>query len=271
MTKVLVKNIIVYQDKMASTHGLLYLLNERYKHKSVQIIQANGDDVRSGKYPNNDTIAFFLPGTPSGSSAYRQQLQQDGFDKIKAAIKSGMHFYGICAGAYLAAEDFSYKFLQTGEHRKIHSPLGVIEGRADGPIIEMVHEDRFEGNLGMSAVHIAFNTVSGQDDETFVFYSTGPEIKVNHAASGDYDVLARFNDIANAPIAALRRNDYGGTVNVSSFPFEFGDQEYINYIDKNRNLPQSFYDEVDKLKPYQPARLRFCDRFLEPIDKELKL
>jgi hypothetical protein len=67
------KNIIVYQDAMASTQALIYFLNERYKGDNVEIIQANGADVRAHKYPNDDTLAFFLPGTPSGSSAYRDQ------------------------------------------------------------------------------------------------------------------------------------------------------------------------------------------------------
>lgn len=263
------KNIIVYQDQMASTHALIYLLEERYKDHDVEVIQANGQDVRAHKYPNDDTVAFFLPGTPSGSSAYREQMQQDGFDYLKERVKKGMHFFGICAGAYLAAEDFSYKFLQTGEHRKVHSPLGIMEGRADGPIIEMVHADRFKEHSGMSAVSIEFNTLAGDMDETYVFYSTGPELKVSDTAKGHYEVLARFNEAAGAPVAALRRHDFGGTINLSSFPFEFGDEEYVDYIDQGRILPKSFYEEMDKLKPHQPARLRFCDVFLSPIDLSL--
>jgi glutamine amidotransferase-like uncharacterized protein len=263
------KNIIVYQDAMASTQALIYFLNERYKGDNIEIIQANGADVRAHKYPNDDTLAFFLPGTPSGSSAYRDQLQQDGFDYLKNRISQGMHFFGICAGAYLAVEDFSYKFLQTGERRKVKSPLAVIEGRADGPIIEMVHPDRFGAHSGMSAVSIAFNNLAGNAEESRVFYSTGPELKPNLNAQGCYQVLARFNGAAGAPICALRRTDLAGQVTVSSFPFEYGDQEYIDYIDAGRVLPQSFYDELDKVKPHQAARLRFCDVFLRPIDLSL--
>ena len=265
------KNIVVYQDIMASTQALLHMLKRRYAHQGVAIIQADGEDVRAHKYPNKDTIAFFMPGTPSGSSAYREQLQQDGFDYLVSCVKGGVDFYGICAGAYLAAEKFSYKFLQTGELRKINSPLAILEGRADGPIIELVHPDRFAAHSGMSAVKIAFNNVSGKADETKVFYSTGPALSVSPKAKGQYEVLARFNEAAGVPIVALRRLDLGGTVNVSAFPFEYGDQEYINYIDPQRFLPQSFYDEMEKLALYQDARLRFCDVFLAPIDTKLSL
>jgi glutamine amidotransferase-like uncharacterized protein len=263
------KNIIVYQDLMASTQALIHLLNKRYASDNVEIIQANGEGVRQKKYPNKDSIAFFLPGTPGGSSAYREQLQQEGFDYITAQIKSGMHFFGICAGAYLAAEDFSYKFLMTGEHRAVHSPLGIIEGRADGPIIEMVHADRFAEHSGMSAVKIEFNALSGAAEHSVVFYSTGPKLSLNDQHKGEYSVLARFADAADRPIAALRRHDLGGQVTISSFPFEFGDEEYINYIDPNHMLPKSFYSEMDKIRPHQPARERFCDVFLRPIELSL--
>ncbi|MCS5596559.1 MAG: BPL-N domain-containing protein [Alphaproteobacteria bacterium] len=265
------KNIIVYQDLMASTQALLHMLKRRYAAYDVEIIQAGGEDVRAQKYPNKDTLAFFMPGTPSGSSAYREQLQQDGFDYLVECVKGGVDFYGICAGAYLAADKFSYKFLQTGELRKIDSPLAIIEGRADGPIIDLVHPDRFSAHSGMSAVSIEFNTLAGDKDRTKVFYSTGPVLTVSPKAQGDYQVLARFNEAARQPIVALRRLDLGGTVNVSAFPFEYGDQEYINYIDPQRYLPQSFYDEMDKIAEYQDARHRFCDVFLAPIDNKLSL
>lgn len=117
------QKIVIYADGHASTYSLLQALQETFANQPVDIVEVHKKDFDEENCLDINTIAFILPGTPGGSSAYRDQLGSDGFGQIYDYVCAGGCYLGICAGGYLAFREFEYFDKHTGKLRQISSQL----------------------------------------------------------------------------------------------------------------------------------------------------
>ncbi len=267
------KNIAVYADGFASVYMLRDILMRTFAHVDVDVVFVKHDQVARGEFPNNNTILFILPGTPKGSSLYREQLGQKGFTLIRQHIERGMHYHGYCAGAYLAATEFGYFDQITGEQREIVTPLPLVEGRAEGPVPYYAERtNQIDRESGYAMARIAFTNAASLPDMAKIFYSAGPALTLYKDAEGQYETLARFLDVPEQPIAALRRTDLGlGTATLISFAPEIIELE-PKYIRPTHN---PIYGESHKLLHKEMAsgidnRKRFFVTALAPVYATLR-
>lgn len=250
--------IVVYADGHSSTYLLMQRLKESFG-KAANVIQVKAHHILNQDIPKN-TIRFILPGTPQGSSSYRDQLGQRGFSLIRRWNEQGMDYEGHCAGAYLAMAEFSYLY-DSGELREMITDLPLAEGRAYGPALQYTKKERTAGRYnGYSLALIDFTNAAGTPDTAGMLYSSGPLLELYPHAEGDYDILGRFKDLPGQPIAALRRNDIGrGTATLISFPPEMGviaAKENPGNDDPFR-VSQLGQDFFDTFQPWNDSRRRF--------------
>jgi glutamine amidotransferase-like uncharacterized protein len=258
------QHIAVYADGQAAIYLLRLRLKETFGKAAIDIMEVKQAQILSGEYPNKNTLAFILPGTPGGSSSYRDQLGQHGFSAIRRAIDKGTTFYGFCAGAYLAASEFKYYNKYTEQKREIASLLPLMEGIAEGPIEDYVDFHEKENPWADYAMaKIDFTNAAGEADIAGIYYSCGPTLKLYDNAVGDYDVLARFRDVAGQPIAAIRRNDLGlGKAILVSFPAEVGNVQSA-YVNLRHSHAAHGLRLIKQLHPWEDSRRRFWDILMQ--------
>lgn len=66
----------------------------------IPFIEIDEDDIKEGKL--NDCSVLIIPG--GYTEEYVNYLSKEGFDAIREFVFNGGGYIGICAGAYLAAE-----------------------------------------------------------------------------------------------------------------------------------------------------------------------
>lgn len=97
--------VAVYQDAGTTDTGWVNVTNCLAKLPSgFTYYQVTADDIRAGKLAGADVLV-----QPGGSgSKQAKTLEPQGRDIIKQFVKSGHGYVGICAGAYLATNDYAW-------------------------------------------------------------------------------------------------------------------------------------------------------------------
>lgn len=143
-------------------------------------------DVRAGGLDQFEVVVF-----PGGSgSGQARALGKDGRVRVRRFVNGGGGYVGICAGAYLAANNYSWS-------------LRIL----DANVIDRAHWARGRGTVGLRWTPAA-KPVLGNPKVDKVLYANGPI----YAAAGDaelpdFDVLATYRDEINtngAPVGVMR-------------------------------------------------------------------
>lgn len=143
-------------------------------------------DVRAGALDQFEVVVF-----PGGSgSGQARALGKDGRARVRRFVNGGGGYVGICAGAYLAANNYSWS-------------LRIL----DANVIDRAHWARGRGTVGLRWTSAA-KPVLGNSEVDEVLYANGPI----YAAAGDpelpdFDVLATYRDEINtngAPAGVMR-------------------------------------------------------------------
>ena len=80
-------------------------LHEHFHHQvSIQLVRVSPADIAAGVL-NQFHLVIFSGGSGSGQS---RSLGEAGREQVRAYIKQGGGYLGICAGSYLACEGFSW-------------------------------------------------------------------------------------------------------------------------------------------------------------------
>lgn len=200
------KTIAVLIEAGATAGYLLSSLKDEFNGKA-NVITINSQDVlKTSLFGNNvldKTDVLFIPGVQRASSSYREGLGQKGGQKIRQWVKNGGTAIGLCQGAYLLTKKFQYADKYSGVTRVIHSPCGIFEGVAHGPIHDYTNRQDLENPFADHHVaKLEFNDAA----KGAACYAHGPWLELpENASPEEYQVIARYADIHKQPIAIAKR------------------------------------------------------------------
>jgi glutamine amidotransferase-like uncharacterized protein len=149
----------------------------------------DAQDIKNGALAN-----FRLLCVPGGNMyTYAEDLGSTGVDSIKAFIRAGGGYVGICGGAYFAAQRVFWR----GDRLPMLS-LGLFPGEARGPHDEIApYPDSAMCLVTISEV--AHSIIGAQPDSAWILYYWGPALLADDDA--DVTVLGRYR--ANGQPAML--------------------------------------------------------------------
>ncbi|QDU83077.1 Succinylglutamate desuccinylase / Aspartoacylase family protein [Planctomycetes bacterium Pla163] len=129
-------------------------------------------DIRAGVLAEFDVVVF-----PGGSgSAQANSIGADGRDAVRAFVEGGGGYVGICAGAYLAANNYSWS-------------LGIL----DADVVDREHWARGEGNVDVELTSRGASTLEAESRDLVLRYANGPIFAPARDPNlPDYRVLAWF-------------------------------------------------------------------------------
>jgi glutamine amidotransferase-like uncharacterized protein len=154
--------------------------------------EVNEQNIRDGGL--GDCPLLIIPG--GYTAQYVDALGEQGFEQIREFVAGGGGYVGICAGAYIAAQNVEVPGRPPG--------LGIIE----------IQNERKAG-LGLRTIIIAKPThpvVKGSEGKVDIWYQNGPMMKAGEGA----ETLAIYEEGAAAIVCA--NYDQGRVVIFSPHP-----------------------------------------------------
>ncbi|MGC4030330.1 MAG: BPL-N domain-containing protein [Tepidisphaeraceae bacterium] len=146
--------VAVYQDKGAGEKGwtnvskCLAVLPDGFDAYKV-----DAQDIRDGKLAGADVLV-----QPGGSgSGQAKQLEEEGREIIKQFVKNGGGYVGICAGAYLSTNDYTWS-------------LGFINAK----VLDRKHWNRGTGTVKIKFTELGKKILGTSLDVSNVEYFQGP-------------------------------------------------------------------------------------------------
>lgn len=152
-------------------------LLESLDHNGEQpfnVCRMTADEIRSGKLLNIDVLIH-----PGGSGSKQgMALGEDGRNAVTKFVDGGGGFLGVCAGAYLATNDYSWS-------------LNLIDAKA----VDRKHWARGEGIVSLKMSSTGSTFFGHTSEEVDVFYGQGPLLgrrEWNDEDVPDYQSLAIY-------------------------------------------------------------------------------
>ncbi|MCC9658511.1 BPL-N domain-containing protein [Rhodopirellula halodulae] len=140
---------------------------------SVQTI--NAQEIRSGVLDDFDVLIH-----PGGSGSQQgKALQEAGRESVRKFVSDGGGYLGICAGAYLATNDYSWS-------------LNLL----DAKVVDRLHWNRGNGDVSISLTDQAATLFDCTDHEVNIYYAQGPLLgrrEWDDPRVPDYESLAVFS------------------------------------------------------------------------------
>src|SRR4051812_34460745 len=93
--------VAIYEDAGASPNKLVPLLE---KQPAIQVTRVTAEQIRSGALDQVDVLIH--PGGSGGKQG--NNLAEAGRERVRAFVRRGGGYVGICAGAYLATCDYTW-------------------------------------------------------------------------------------------------------------------------------------------------------------------
>jgi hypothetical protein len=148
---------------------------ENAKNRDFAILRITADEVRDGKLSNVDVLVH-----PGGSGSKQgEALGEEGRKAVREFVRDGGGFLGVCAGAYLATNDYSWS-------------LNLI----DAKVVDRRHWARGNGTVKIRLAPTA-STFFGLDRDTLeIHYAQGPLLarrEWDDEDVPDYQSLAIFD------------------------------------------------------------------------------
>jgi glutamine amidotransferase-like uncharacterized protein len=189
--------VALYADKGATIKSLPEVEKCLKKADGFAVARVLAKEIRSGALDGYDVIIC-----PGGSgSGEGETLGDDGRNRVRAFVKRGGGYIGICAGAYLASIEYPWS-------------IGLLNAH----VLDRPHWDRGEGNVDLK-VSSAGKTSLSTDIESCTFhYENGPLLGPGEKDDlPAYELLASYDTeiTQNAPpgtmkgTAAIARGKYG--------------------------------------------------------------
>ncbi len=192
--------IAVYDDKGAAGKGIPRVTEIAGKTADLKVTRLKGADIAAGGLKGYDLVMF----TGGSGSAEAGGLGEKGREEVRAFVREGGGYVGICAGAYLACTGYEWG-------------VGVLNAKTVSP----------KWRRGQGEVKIAGEAFGEKLSDRGIRYSNGPIIKADvRKDMPEFETLIAFrtelaeNDtpvgvMVNAP--AMVRSTYGlGRVFTSS-------------------------------------------------------
>lgn len=137
-------------------------------------------DIRFGLLPGFDI--FLVPGGPDAGESFYSYLGDKGYEQIKEFVAENGHYFGICAGAYLALTPY---------HKNNHYWLGLVNA-TDGSGLDYTRTGAgfVRLNINNSEHPCFFGMTAGERSTAEIVYWEGPAFQ---ALDSSVRLLATFD------------------------------------------------------------------------------
>lgn len=196
--------VALFADKGSSDDGI-QTVEQQLKTAGMDVVRVKGSDIAANGLPGFDVVMF----TGGAASTQAESLGEQGRENVRAFVRDGGGYIGICAGAYLACTGFDWG-------------VGVLDAKTVDP--------RWQRGSGVVQVEVtsAGQAVTGLEAKVNdIYYLNGP-ILMPHGRDPipPYETVAFFRTeladngtpkgiMLNSP--AIARGSFGkGRVVVSS-------------------------------------------------------
>jgi putative intracellular protease/amidase len=200
--------VALYDDAGSTGKGVPKMKEHIGKISSTHLTVVKGEDIRAGVLKDFDVVLF----TGGSGSRQAEGIGEEGRKQVKAFVERGGGYVGICAGAYLACEGFSWG-------------LKILDAKTVSPKWR-----RGAGTVKMELTDEGRRILGDRAGQFEVRYVNGPIIKQStNAAIPDFKPLAFFrtelaeNDspkgvMVNSPAAASGTIGRGRVITFSPHP-----------------------------------------------------
>lgn len=190
--------VAVYIDKgtSASKETVLKVL-DKYKQYKPEHLKA--EDIREGKL--KDFAILIVPG--GSGSAQGKALEEKGREEIRKFVKEGGNYVGICAGSYLATNDYEWS-------------LGILNAK----VVDRKHWARGHGPVQIEFTDKGRQALKAKDKAEIIYWQ-GPLLAPGESKGlPAFDALARYEtEIAeNGASPGVMK----GTVAIAAAPYGKG-------------------------------------------------
>ncbi len=191
--------VAVYDDTGTSSN-LPYLLKALAEHPDLHVDRVDAEAIRAGCLARYDALI-----QPGGSGSRQgKTLSEDGRAQIRGFVAKGGGYLGICAGAYLATNDYPWS-------------LHIL----DAKVVDRAHWARGTGLVDIALTTKGRELLGVDIPRPSILYYQGPLLApADDPKLPDYEVLARFDgEIANkgVPTGVMK-----GTTAIAAAPFAAG-------------------------------------------------
>jgi putative intracellular protease/amidase len=156
--------VAVYDDAGVSK-GIENLLAVLARHPDLRVKRVKAADVRAGVLSGVDVLVH--PGGTGGGQG--KSLGAEGRDRVRAFVKEGGGYVGICAGAYLATRDYPWS-------------LHIL----DAKVLDRAHWARGVGDVSVKLTKKGRELLGVKDETVTIYYHQGPLL----APAADPDIPA---------------------------------------------------------------------------------
>lgn len=140
------------------------------KTPGFEVTLVTAEDIRAGKL--KDFRVLIQPGGSGGGQA--KALGEEGRAKVKAFVKDGGGYIGICAGAYLASRSYDWS-------------LHIL----DAEVVDRAHWARGTGDVELKFSPKGTDFFAAKKDKVTVYYGQGPLL-----APGKDDAIPDYEELA---------------------------------------------------------------------------
>jgi len=164
--------VAVYEDEGSETAAAYFDNVVGSDKANYTLTHVTAEDIRKGVLKDYDVV---IQGG-GGSRAQAASLKLEGRDAIRAFVKNGGGYLGVCAGAYLAASDKDYQ-------------LGILNAK----VVDREHWARGRGDVILDFSKAGQKELKFPSDRTKVLYHQGPLLAPNDTPDlPPYTTVATF-------------------------------------------------------------------------------
>jgi glutamine amidotransferase-like uncharacterized protein len=161
--------VALYQDVGASPNKLVELLG---KQPGIQVTRVTAEQIRSGALDGVDVLIH--PGGSGGKQG--NNLAEAGRERVRAFVRRGGGYIGICAGAYLATCDYTWS-------------LHIL----DAKVIDKAHWARGNGPVNVGLSDAGRKLLAAPGESCSILYFQGPLLApASNPELPDYQLLGTF-------------------------------------------------------------------------------
>jgi len=200
--------VALYDDAGSTGKGVPRMKEHVGKVPSMRLTVVKGEDIRAGVLKDFEVVVF----TGGSGSGQANGIGEEGRRRVKEFVERGGGYVGICAGAYLACEGFSWG-------------AKVLDAKTVSPKWR-----RGVGDVKMELTDEGRRILGDKQGPFTVRYANGPIIKPStNAAIPDFKPLAYFRTelasngtpkgvMANSPAAVSGTLGEGRVITFSPHP-----------------------------------------------------
>lgn len=259
------RNILLYADEKTATGSLGVALKQSFDDAGDNIIRVRADDLRQGILRDAQSRLFILPGITGEDSPYTAQLDQAILRELHDFVSLKPNaMLTLCAGTYFTARDTVYDTGHPPIRRKT-SLAPFFNGLAKGPVAPYGRPAETHSAFGdVVVVPVQFKNAEGQWEDARSCYGNGPALYPDDPDDPSIEIIARYADIQDRPIAMLRQSCGRGAVYMSCILPEIG----YSYIAPRRKMDNAC-TLMEDLKPHEAGRKKLWDTLITRIQQDL--